>query len=91
MFPPEEADGGQGVPGVGLMPELLWPLPGVDGLELEDPDEDPGLDELLEEPLAVPGRVPHGEPVGDVVEPFGLVVLPGVVAPGFVLPGVVEP
>ncbi len=53
------ADGGQGVPGVGLIPGevLLLPwLPGVD---------DPVFGVEPVDPLAEFGMVPQGEPLGD--------------------------
>src|ERR1035441_6765377 len=65
-----EATGGHGVPGVGLIPGLLgdvpllpWlVLPGVDGFELDDPEfgVDPGVE------FVAPGRVPQGEPLGEL-------------------------
>ena len=78
---------GHGVPGVLLLP---W-LPGVDGLELEDPEF--GME--VDDPFAVP--VPHGELLGEVPGVFGLfglavdgcVVLPEVELFGDVDPGVV--
>jgi hypothetical protein len=89
------ADGGQGVPGVGLIPELFeLPvfavlLPEVEG-ELDEPLVDPAV-----ELFAEPGNVPHG-PLDDFPELFGFAegeALPGVVVdPGVVEdPGVVDP
>ena len=94
MLPPfGEADGGQGVPGVGFIPEFpAVALPGLAELEdeLELLEVEPG------DPLAEPGRVLHGEPlveVPELLELFGVVegcvVLPGAGVPGEVDPGVV--
>ena len=44
------------------MPLLLPWLPGVGGLELDDPEF--GVEP--DAPLAVSGKVPHGEPLGEV-------------------------
>jgi len=94
VLPPfGEADGGQGVPGVGFIPEFpAFVFPGLDGLE--DELELPGVEP--EDPLAEPGTVLHGEPVVEVpelLELFGVVegcvVLPGAGVAGEVDPGVV--
>lgn len=94
MLPPlGEADGGQGVPGVGFIPEFpAVVLPGlveVEG-ELVVPEVEPV------DPLAEPGRVLQGEPLPDVPVLFelfgfaeGCVVLPGAGVAGEVDPGVV--
>lgn len=92
------ADGGHGVPGVGLMPELFElpllavPLPEVEGEGLDGLPVDPEA-ELFGEP----GKVPHG-PLVEFPELFGLFgfadgeVLPGVVVdPGVEDRGVAEP
>lgn len=84
---------GHGVPGVELVPGVLllpW-VPGVDGLELEDPEF--GVEP--DDPFAVP--VPQGELLGEVPGVFGVLglavegceVLPGVELLGDVDPGVV--
>lgn len=99
-LPLGETTGGHGVPGVGLIPGLagdvppllpwLFVLPGVDGLELEEPEfgVEPGV------PLVVPGNVPQGEPLGELPGLFGvlgLMVDGSVVLPGVGLAGVFEP
>ncbi len=74
-----------------MRPLFPW-LPGVDGLELDDPEFGAETDG----PFAVPGKVPQGELLGDVPGVFGelgstvdgCVVLPGVKVLGDVDPGV---
>ena len=92
--------GGHGLPGAGFIPGEVLPLPlllpwlpGVGGLELDDPEF--GVEP--DAPLAVSGKVPHGEPLGEVpgfVEVLGLtvdgcVLVPGVGAFGEFEPGTV--
>jgi hypothetical protein len=74
VLPLGDTTGGHGLPGVGLMPGLFgdvplllpWvlPVPGFDGLELDDPAL--GVAGAVEPdvPSAVPGKVPQGEPLG---------------------------
>ena len=103
LLPFGDATGGHGVPGVGLIPELLgvvllspWLLlvPGVDGVEVDDPElEDPVLGVEPDVPFAVPGSVPHGEPLGGVpgvFGEFGFMVEGCVVVPGVGVCGEVE-
>jgi hypothetical protein len=80
--------------GVGLIPGDVRPLfpwlPGVDGLELDDPEFGAETDG----PFAVPVKVPQGELLGDVPGVFGelgltvdgCVVLPGVKVLGTSIP-----
>ena len=71
-----EATGGHGVPGVGVIPELLgvppllvcpFSLPVVDGVEFDELEF--GVDPVfgVEAPFDVPGRVPHGDDVCPVL------------------------
>lgn len=87
-----ETDGGQGVPGVGLIPLFACAPPAdvegdvLPGVALEVP----GVE--LEDALVESGKVPHGEPLGLVgvvvwLVPLGLVLglVPGVVVLGVVV------
>lgn len=82
LLPLGEATGGQGVPGVGLIPELLgdvppllvwpFPVPPVDEFGFEE-DEFGDAEFCVEpefgavgDPFAVPGKVPHGDPFGEL-------------------------